>query len=254
VSPLPCPECDGAGWVHVIEPRRSHYDQGTVEATCIYCLGSGRIDRPYEDEHWESAWEGHGGDATRGALASHAVGTIHRSTQGGPAMNWKTEVTGEAHGLRYEVMANDSGYRCGYVLIPKGHALFGVDCSDNAPGVAREDVAEEPIGKRGIIPLVIASRSDGVALDVLFDVHGSLNFAGPRHDDSEWWLGFDCGHCGDGKDFELMSEQSRKHYAGWPSEGPVRTASYVEAECQSLAAQIVARYPIADEASLGGER
>jgi hypothetical protein len=166
-------------------------------------------------------------------------------------MNWKTEITGEAHGLRYEVMANDCGYRCGYVLIPKGHALFGVGYSDNAPGVSEEEVAEKPIGKRGIISLILSSDSDGVRLDVLFNVHGSLTFAGPRSNRYEWWLGFDCGHYDDGKDFELMSEQARKYYAGWPSEGPVRTAAYVEAECQSLAAQIVARYPLTET---GGTR
>jgi hypothetical protein len=57
VSPLPCGECDGTGRVQVLEPFRSHYDQGTVEAICIYCLGSGRLDRPYEDEHHESTWQ-----------------------------------------------------------------------------------------------------------------------------------------------------------------------------------------------------
>jgi hypothetical protein len=56
LSPIPCLECDGTGSVQVLESRRSHYDQGTVEATCIYCLGSGRLDRPYEDEHFESTW------------------------------------------------------------------------------------------------------------------------------------------------------------------------------------------------------
>jgi hypothetical protein len=161
------------------------------------------------------------------------------------------EKTGEANGLRYEVVARDEGYRCGYVRIPKGHVLVGIGYSEDAPGVTQEDVAEEPIGKRGIISLVLSSASDGVRLDVLFGVHGSLTFAGPRYNKDDWWLGFDCGHYGDGRDFELMSEQARKHYAGWPSEGPVRTAAYVEAECQSLAAQIVARYPLTET---GGTR
>jgi hypothetical protein len=56
LSLITCPECEGTGTVHVLESRRSHHDQGTVEATCIYCLGSGRLDRPYEDEHQESTW------------------------------------------------------------------------------------------------------------------------------------------------------------------------------------------------------
>lgn len=160
----------------------------------------------------------------------------------------ETERQSTASGLAWEVVANNTtGFRCGYVQIPGGHPLFGLDYSDVAPGILMEDLAEEPIGKRGIISLICASNDKGARLDILFDVHGSLTFAGPRHAKDDWWLGFDCGHSGDGKDAALMDARQNSIYARYGfSDGPVRTADYVEAECVSLAAQIVARWPLSE--------
>lgn len=158
------------------------------------------------------------------------------------------ERTGEAHGFAYEVIALSEGWRCGYVRIPEGHPLFGVGYNSPAPGYTKAAIENEPIGKRGIFPLIVASLDDdGLSLELLFDVHGSLTFSGERNEKGDWWLGFDCAHAGDGKDESLMTdprllEIHRRFHFG--DDDPVRTAEYVEAECISLARQIAERYPV----------
>ena len=161
----------------------------------------------------------------------------------------KTEESGTTHGLDYAVVATSMGHRCGYVRVPVGHPLHGLSYGDKAPGVCRADLDDEPIGKRGAIPLMCAAL-DGederaVALDILFNVHGSLTFGGSRSDgEGDWWLGFDCGHAGDRADPELLTSESyRSIYLG----GVVRTLDYVRSECEILAKQIVERYPLAPE-------
>ena len=164
-------------------------------------------------------------------------------------MSGKVEASGTAHGLDYDVWSNRGGYRCGYVRIPEGHALFGVDYSDEAPGVSKDDIAEEPLGKRGIISVFLAGLNDGVRLDLLFDVHGGLTFGGSRSNGGGWWLGFDCAHCGDAPDPDLMDEAMLRITSRYPRDpgDVVRSLDYVRSECESLAAQIVKRYPLALE-------
>lgn len=57
-----------------------------------------------------------------------------------------------------------NGVPCGYVLIPDGHPLHGVEYND----------------------------ADGAGIHA----HGGLTFAGPIEGE-DWWLGFDMGHYGD---------------------------------------------------------
>lgn len=160
-------------------------------------------------------------------------------------MDIQVERTGMAYGLEYEVVATSMGHRCGYVRIPDGHTLFGRGYQEPAPGVATADMENVEVGKRGVMALFGHALDDGdtVSLDVLFDVHGSLTFAGNRHSDTDWWLGFDCGHYGDGRDLSIMDEEFQQIW-GCGGDGPIRTAEYVEGECQSLARQIVERYPL----------
>ena len=84
----------------------------------------------------------------------------------------------EHNGYRCVVIMTEMGHRCGYVAVPEGHALFGVDYSENIfPSTLIEN---EPIGDRGIIPM-LCSAGDMISLDVLIDVHGSITFSRGSH-------------------------------------------------------------------------
>lgn len=146
-------------------------------------------------------------------------------------------------GYRYLVAAMPQGHRCGYVRIPKGHVLYGVDYFGQVP-VKFEEISRGEVGKRGVIPLLWAGSlkpQDNVSMDMLFDVHGSLTFSGGLLGKRGWWIGFDCAHIGDGKDVSIMDkdhldlEQKYQLNIG----GVIRTASYVEKECERLIDQII---------------
>lgn len=111
---------------------------------------------------------------------------------------------------------------CGYVRIPEGHPLFGVDYSDNVPeslATAKDSLMEQPIGKRGIIDVFCMAGSGNVRAGILFDVHGGITYS-RKHDDGSFWYGFDCGHCDDSPE--------------------IQDSAYVRAECESLARQVLA--------------
>ena len=105
-------------------------------------------------------------------------------------------------GLEWTVTNNGSGYRCGYVRVPKGHPWHGKGYDD-----------------------------------VEVSVHGGLTFAEPdehcgKGEDDAWWLGFDCAHLGDAQDLTLPHEVKMPHFGS-----VVRTQEYVESECRSLCEQ-----------------
>lgn len=86
---------------------------------------------------------------------------------------WKTEA-----GLDAIVKLNTAiGIRCGYVRVPDGHAFDGMEY---------EEV------------MMLSS----------IKVHGDLTFSSPadKSDNGGTWFGFDCGHYGDGYDFEAVLE------------------------------------------------
>ena len=107
------------------------------------------------------------------------------------------------------------GHRCGYVGLPKGHKYENMDYDD---------------------------------LDV--SVHGGLTYAGRYNkypvDDDRSWIGFDCAHCGDGKDMklikELTDERTYNHMVDmermFPIREVVRTTEYVENELIELVKQL----------------
>lgn len=112
-------------------------------------------------------------------------------------------------GFEYEVTANGTGYRCGYVRIPPGHPWHGKDYGSVEP-----------------CP----------------DVHGGLTFAeadtdcGKGGEDNAWWLGFDCAHYGDAPDPSLPGgayAMTTRFYAG----DTIKGTEYVVAECVRLAEQ-----------------
>lgn len=113
------------------------------------------------------------------------------------------------------VAVNDLGYRCGYVGVPKGDPLYGMQYDDE-----------------------------------IFDnisVHGGLSFSGTRKfitSDDLWFFGFDCGHCGDAVDKmteegkERLNRESPSFY-NFLLEGHVWTLDEVITESESMADQLV---------------
>lgn len=153
----------------------------------------------------------------------------------------------------------DMGFRCGYVGVDKNCSLYGkgmhseINCKFKDMNV--------PLGKRSVLTLFTAPDSEdkNVCLDLYFDVHGSISFAeGGKEskypiESDLWWLGFDCGHAGDGKDLEMVDalwgsdgrikmrlvlEKKMDEMYG-PRDEVVRDLDYVINECKSLVDQII---------------
>lgn len=142
------------------------------------------------------------------------------------------EAQGIVHGLPYAVLANPMGFRCGYVMVPTAHPLYGVGYSERADRLPAFD--DEWDHDRCVQDLVRA--------------HGGLTFSNEVPTSglvSGWWFGFDCGHCDDGYDVSIMSPERQAREArgegfGRFHPGPPRTREYVEAECRELARQLAA--------------
>ena len=149
------------------------------------------------------------------------------------------------------------GYRCGYVGLPKGHPLYGKDYSDEIEATF-EEVAEKPFGKRSPIQMfgfIGCQPKDKIELSLYFDVHGGITYANGGNNSTHpiesnlWWLGFDCGHAGDDKDWELVEKlwgnepvvqrrleyEKEIHFEG----DELRTLEYVQQECKNLVDQII---------------
>ena len=156
-------------------------------------------------------------------------------------------------GLRCVGLALTHGHRCGYVAIPEGHVLYGIEYHATLPDaiafVTEEIMQYADISNRGVMPVFFAALTGNVnRLDVVIDVHGSLtysaggelNYPAPSTE-KVWWFGFDCGHSGDGKDFSIMDDSTRKMYNEgfrYYSEGIIRGKNYVEKHCRLLARQL----------------
>jgi hypothetical protein len=154
-------------------------------------------------------------------------------------------------GYRCIVLGVSHGHRCGYVAVPRGHVLYGIEYSEELPEhvatLTQELLRDTEIGHRGVMPIFLAAMGGSTSrLDVVIDVHGSLTFSAPvgeypvPTDTDVWWFGFDCGHSGDGKDFSLMDERIKEFYRDWGyySNGPIRTTDYVESHCRLLSRQL----------------
>lgn len=134
-------------------------------------------------------------------------------------------------GLRAVILFVNDSHHCGYVGIPADHPLHGVDYDETVQGLSLPD--DEPVGKRGVIPLLCSKGIESMSPDCYFNVHGGITFADGRGDYPAksaglWWFGFDCAHLGDATKHSLF-------------EGDVfRDEAYVEAECEALAEQLAA--------------
>lgn len=153
----------------------------------------------------------------------------------------------------------DMGHRCGYVGLPKGHPLYRMQYDDKL-NITYNDIASNSIGKRSpiqIFSLIGSEPEDKVSLSFYFDVHGGITYEGGGQDSKYpiesdlWWLGFDCGHAGDGRDLDLVEQLwgddehiksrlkiEREFQLNFPDD-VIRTKEYVVEECKSLVDQII---------------
>lgn len=141
--------------------------------------------------------------------------------------DWTTKA-----GFRAVVIMIKNSHRCGYVGVPNEHPLFDAGYSKPCAALMRAS-DDECIGKRSPLALlcVAGDESRMQSPEIVFDVHGGVTYSGKGESypvPSElWWFGFDCAHDGD-----------RSHGG---SEGVMRSLDYCIDECESLAAQIVAK-------------
>lgn len=113
-------------------------------------------------------------------------------------------------------------HRCGYVGITKDHSLYGLDYDE--------------------IPVIC---------------HGGVTYTSPtlfghENETDIFWIGFDCAHYNDGKDYEA----GRKYFADdtaliesmtrwgeldkqYPYDQEVRTQEYVEEQCRQIVDQLI---------------
>ena len=128
------------------------------------------------------------------------------------------------------------GHRCGYVAVPKGHYLHGLDLKGCA--------------------------TDGEETDIDFDVHGGITFSQPGehvispilgdfHCD-DMWIGFDAAQWMDEhditlakklwpKEFEYYESLERIHSKYPNTHKTLRTKEYMGKECKRLINQIIER-------------
>ena len=126
--------------------------------------------------------------------------------------DWITEA-----GLRAVVIMGSMGFRCGYVGVPTGNRLHGVDYDD-------------------------ARQHNGDWIEV----HGGLTFADGKSTypvvSDLWFFGYDCGHLGDGRSEEYVAEQMVRYpeqpFMWGDDDGVFRSLEYCESECESLARQL----------------
>lgn len=131
------------------------------------------------------------------------------------AVEYPGNVLSRGKHLEYEWMTihNGMGYRCGYIRLPLGHPWHSMNFAD--------------------IPA---------------SVHGGLSFA--EHDvpcdapgpDTDWWIGFDCGHAFDLPDPDLHAGAYMTYARMSPlyHKYEVRSQQYVEDECLKLCEQAAA--------------
>lgn len=169
---------------------------------------------------------------------------------------YKIEKDFEYKNYRCVVIFGDMGHRCGYVGIKPGHPLYKKELTDYLD-IPKSELDGKEIGNRSIIPIFFAAFDDDdrIRMDVYFNVHGGLTYSSNNNgtypvESNLWWLGFDCGHYGDGKDLDLVEKywgddpriqtmlRIEKSYP-YTDDEPVRSMDYVTNECKALVNQII---------------
>lgn len=160
----------------------------------------------------------------------------------------------EHAGYKCVVIFGNSGYRCGYVGIPKDHPLYEKGYSDHLK-IKKADIGDRAVS--GIFPLLGAclDADERIRIEAYFQCHGGITYAGggehscyPIESDL-WWFGFDCRHAGDKPDYEYAIKQFPKRreeferildiqIPGLFDGNIIRTEEYVANECRKLAEQL----------------
>lgn len=145
------------------------------------------------------------------------------------AKRYEVEFDQEHEGLRCVGIMTSMGHRCGYVGVDDTHPLFGFKYTSTLPKELLpmwEKIKTKPAGKRCIIDIFCCDMKNS-EVGILFDVHGGITYSGSSEDkypvESDkklWFFGFDCSHTDDQYD--------------------PKSQEYVEAECLSLAQQLLA--------------
>ena len=126
----------------------------------------------------------------------------------------------EHSGLTCVVAFMRMGHRCGYVGVPRSNPYYGKDYGE----------IESPNCHWG---LTYSSKGEKSAYPIVSDL---------------WWFGFDCGHCDDKSDWDLVEKYfpEQKEYARWAKSiysnfeyGEIRDIEYVTKNCKSLAERLV---------------
>ena len=102
-----------------------------------------------------------------------------------PAKRYNLQSEGSIYGFNWYTAHNDMGFRNGYITVGKGHPWFGLDWTELS------GVTDAPGG--------VTWAKKGPPRGV------------PRFSYT-WWIGFDCGHAGDGIDLELVSTDQREDW------------------------------------------
>jgi hypothetical protein len=145
-----------------------------------------------------------------------------------------------AHLIAVVTISGSTGTRCGYVGVPDDNQLFGCSYYEPLPlPLITQDQADSvKIGKKGVMIAITAGVNGDPdehgnthvrrSLDIVIDVHGGLTFSTNarnagcpiKTNRATWWFGFDCNHADD--------------------DPAIQTTDYCIAECESMAAQLVA--------------
>lgn len=165
--------------------------------------------------------------------------------------HWKTNA-----GLDGMVIANDLGFRCGYAEIPWWHPWHGASYDDAVTAPDPSYIEMLTLGEAhedfGPLPTFLALFSEGgmekLASTVAGQVriHGGVTFMGSlSHYQGGWWVGFDCGHAGDGTDLTLVRPELREIYdrLGTIRDGLPWTTDMVAEEVERLAVQVCGLVP-----------
>ena len=169
-------------------------------------------------------------------------------------MSFKKEKSWYSKEYPCVVIMSDMGHRCGYVGVPKGHALYKIKYNEETHKLAAYyDLVASKRGVTvgclmdniGVIPtlLVMCSNNSMLEPGFLLGVHGGITYSDsddyPIPMEDYWWFGYGCAHAGDGKDLSVLNPELREIYEEFPVGGEVlRSLEYCFYECIKLADQL----------------
>lgn len=165
-------------------------------------------------------------------------------------MQYKIESDFKYRGYRCVVIFGKMGHRCGYVGLETNNPFYNIDYDEKVSWLKLKE--NEQLGKRSVFALFadLGDLETGVSSGLYFDVHGGITFSDniegyPVEHENLWWLGFDCAHAGDKKDYDallkykLQDEKYILEEMSWRLDyGKIRTQGYVEQECRNLVNQL----------------